>query len=269
MVRVRSMDLHVEVRGRGRPPLLMLHGYLASSEVWAPAARLLASRVLTAAVDLPGCGYSDRPAGAPYTTPWFADLLPEVCDALDLQAPVLVAHSLGAAVCLHAALRHAHRYRGLVLVSPPVYDPPPPPGLRSARRHPRMARRFFASRAGRALISWLVRRAAFSDGDAFESGRVDRMLGHLDSPGGWDAATTIGLRAAAPPPARLREVDLPTLVCWGARDRVHPVEAAERLRDDIGPRARLAVEPDAGHNVHEERAAWFAEMVLDWLGSQH
>jgi pimeloyl-ACP methyl ester carboxylesterase len=193
--------------------------------------------------------------------------MPPICDALALQRPILVAHSMGAAVCLHAVLRHPRRFGGLVLVSPPVYDPPPPPGLRFAKRHPGIARRFFASAVGRSLIPWLVRRAVFADGDAFERQRVDRMLSHLDAPGGWSASTTIGLRVAAPVPQLLSEIECPTLVCWGRLDRVHPVDLAQRLHGDLQPGARLAIAQDAGHNVHEERAEWFAEVVRSWLGS--
>ena len=61
---------------------------------------------------------------------------------------------------------------------------------------------------------------------------------------------------------RLPELVMPTLIVWGARDRVVPLAQA---RDAVGRlrRGRLAVIPDCGHPPQIERP----ELFLEALGS--
>jgi len=265
-VEAAGLRLHVESVGRGEPCLL-LHGYLASTTIWSPVLPLVAHRVRAAAIDLPGCGYSDRPANAPYDIPWFADLIPAVLDALQMPRAVLFGHSLGGAIALQAAASHPDRVRALVLVAPLAYEPPPPPGLRLARQVPTFARWFFASPLGRLCIPALARRAAFADGRTYTPLRTTRMLEHLDAPGGWESATAIGIRAgeSAPGAQLLGQVRQPALVAWGESDQVYPLGWVQQLSSDLGGDVRTLLLQLAGHNAHEEAAAPFAAAVLDWL----
>ena len=260
------MRIHVEVAGDGEPCLL-LHGYLASTAIWSPVLPLLAPRLRAAAIDLPGCGYSDRPQDAPYDIPWFADLIPAVLDALQMPRAVLFGHSLGGAVALQAATRHPDRVRALVLVAPLVYEPPPPPGLRLARQIPTFARWFFSSPLGRLCIPVLARRAAFADGRSYTPLRTTRLLENLDAPGGWEAAMEIGVRAGegAPGAEMLGRVRQPALVAWGESDQVYPLGWAQQIAADLGGETRSLLLQQAGHNAHEEAAEAFAAHVLDWL----
>lgn len=267
LITVGDLRLHVEARGGDGPLLLLLHGYLASTVVWQPALPLLGRRARAVAVDLPGCGYSDRPLDAPYDLPWFADQIPSILDALGAHEAVLVGHSLGGAIGLHVARRHPDRVKGLVLVSPLAYSPPPPPGLRLAKRAPGLMRWFFASPVGRLCIPVLARRATFSEGKSYPKFRSERLLEHLDAPGGWEAATRIGLKASefAPAEEHLAQVTQPALICWGVQDRTYPVEWVQQLRDDLGGPTRELLLQRSGHNSHEEEADVFAQTVLDWL----
>jgi len=260
------LRIHVESAGAGNPCLL-LHGYLASTAIWSPVLPLLAPRVRAAAIDLPGGGYSDRPADAPYDIPWFADLIPEILDALQMPRAVLFGHSLGGAVALRAAARHPDRVRALVLVAPLAYEPPPPPGLRLARQIPTFARWFFASPVGRMCIPVLARRAAFADGTEYTPLRTTRLLEHLDAPGGWEAALNIGVRAGegAPGTEALGRVQQPALVAWGESDRVYPLGWAQQIVADLGGEAQTLLLQQAGHNAHEEAAGPFAARVLEFL----
>jgi len=240
---------------------------LSSTAIWEAAQPGLARHRRTVALDLPGCGYSDRPADAPYDAPWLADVVLAALDALALRPVVLGGHSLGASVALHAAAGAPGRLAGLVLVSPPAYAPPPPQGLRLARRWPGLMRRFFASPVGRASIPPLIRRAGFAGRGVEVEQRTARLLGHLDAPGGWEAATTMGLQVGehSPDAGLLGRVTCPSLVVWGAEDRVHPPANAGRLCGDLGGPARHEILAGAGHNVHEEAAGGFAGLVDAWL----
>jgi len=268
LVEVRGLRLHLEEFGSGPPAILMVHGYLGSTGIWYAVseriARAAGVRVLL--VDLPGAGYSDKPLEAPYTLPWLGEYLYALVQQLRLRAPLLVGHSLGGAACLHALARHPDLARALVLVSPLVFRPPPPPGLRLAKKYPGPARAFFQS-AGRLVIPHLVKRALYANGnfDARASARL--LLSFLDAPGGWEAATRMGLRAHdySPDAELLARVKLPTMVIWGGQDSSHDPELAKRLHLALGGRAGLVVLPRAGHNCHEEEPERFTDLVAGWF----
>ncbi|MEW5851139.1 MAG: alpha/beta hydrolase [Myxococcota bacterium] len=265
---VDGMRVHVETRGSGSPSILLLHGYLGSTATWYPAMPLLARHLRVVAVDLPGGGYAARPRDASYTLPWFAELLPRLLDALDLHRPFIAAHSFGGAVALHALARNPSLARGLVLISPLVQGDRPPPGLRFAERFPGVARAFFGSPVGRAVMPALVRRAGFTTSARDMPLRARRLLGHLDAAGGWEAATRMGLSAAnhAPGPDVLRRVTVPCLLFWGRHDPVHSVDVGHRLLRQLGGPATLKELP-VSHNCHDEAADAFAAHVLDWVST--
>jgi len=63
---------------------------------------------------------------------------------------------------------------------------------------------------------------------------------------------------------RLARITAPTLVCWGAHDRLAPlVPCGETWRKEI-PGARLQVFADSGHVPHLEEPAAVAEAVIDF-----
>lgn len=110
-----SYDVHGSADGR--VPLILSHGFSATSGMWDPNVADLATdrRVIT--WDMRGHGRSDAPRDpAAYTPEIFADDLAAVLDAADAPAAVLGGMSLGGYVSLTFAARHPDRVRGLLLV---------------------------------------------------------------------------------------------------------------------------------------------------------
>ncbi len=261
--------MHLQELGEGGSELVLLHGFLASSAIWEPMLEGLSPFGRVIAVDMPGSGYSHRPTDVSYTLPWLADFVVSLMDELGLQDPIVGGHSLGGAVAMHAAYRHAKKIRGLVLVSPFVYAPPPPPGLRLAKILPGPMRAFFRSRLGRLFISGMVRRAVYSSGRKQElvHQSTRRLLQHLDADGGWEAATKIGLQAHDYSPGidMIKKISQPSLVVWGGADKAHDVKIAKDLVRDLAGPSELVVFEDAAHNCHEEEPERFCDIVHGWM----
>jgi pimeloyl-ACP methyl ester carboxylesterase len=264
---IDGIKIHVEISGQGAPEVLFIHGYLGSTYVWKPLFAHWKDGPCIAAIDLPGAGYSDRPAGAPYDLPWFADLLAGMIKRLGAESLYLCGHSLGGAVALHCAARHPELVKGLILVSPLVYSPAPPPGLRLAKKYPKTAQSFFSSLIGRTLVESLIRRAAFAAPEMETKQRAALLLKHLDAPGGWEAAMKTGVLAAAhaPESTMLSRIRKHTLLFWGERDRVHPFDLAKKLAVDLPEKPKTILFSGAGHNCHEECAGLFAVELSNWL----
>jgi len=100
-------------------PFLLLHGLASTARSWEPVAqRLAAAGHRVFAADFRGHGLSDKPDDG-YDLATFAADLSSLIEALELDRPVLVGHSLGAFVILEAFARHPELgglVRGVVLV---------------------------------------------------------------------------------------------------------------------------------------------------------
>ena len=103
-------------------PVLFVHGVGAGARsfMWRRNFLPLSHEFRTYAVDLLGFGYSDKPAGAPYSSDLYVELLSDFLREVAGRPAALVAHGLSAALAVRVADEHAELVRSLVLVSPTV-----------------------------------------------------------------------------------------------------------------------------------------------------
>jgi pimeloyl-ACP methyl ester carboxylesterase len=122
MLMIDGTDLHYRDIGRdvgeGRP-IVLIHGLSGQMRNFAPdlVDRLAANhRVIL--IDRPGAGYSAPLASGINTLAGQADVIAGLIAALDLDAPLIVGHSLGGAVALNLALDHPDSVGALALIAP-------------------------------------------------------------------------------------------------------------------------------------------------------
>ena len=241
-VRVRSScayvghtRLHYRVAGDG-PPLVLVHGYGAASSWWRHNMGPLAEQRRVYAPDLGGFGRS-WPKHQ-FSLERTVECLDAWMQELDLPCADLCGHSMGGHVCLRLAAAHPERVRKLVLVDAsglPLHTRLLPLAWRSLRSQGHTHFRFApiamatALQAG-PLVLWSALHALLAD----------------------DVHSVLSGIAA------------PTLLVWGERDLLVPLELGQALHQAIQG-SRLVVVPDAGHNVMFERPEQFNRLVLDFL----
>jgi pimeloyl-ACP methyl ester carboxylesterase len=103
-------------RGAG-PPLVLVHGITECRAAWDPVTDGLAERWRVVRVDARGHGESER--RPPYDAVTLAGDLATVVAALDLDAPLVVGHSMGGVV-VSAYGGLGHPARGIVVVDQPL-----------------------------------------------------------------------------------------------------------------------------------------------------
>jgi pimeloyl-ACP methyl ester carboxylesterase len=110
--------IHYIDQGDG-PPLFLIHGLGGQLRnfTYALVGRL-ANEFRVIAVDRPGSGYSTRPAGADARLRAQARVLAKVIQALKLDRPLVVGHSMGGAIALAMGLDHPECACGLALIAP-------------------------------------------------------------------------------------------------------------------------------------------------------
>lgn len=259
-----TVTLHVQRRGDGAPPLVLLHGFAASTFSWREVIGPLSERRAVVAFDRPAFGLTERPTREewgsaddwrthnPYSSEAAVELTIGLLDTLGIERAVLAGNSAGGTVAMLAALQHPDRVEALVLLDPAVYG-----GGRGAWQ-----RRLFATPQMERLGPLLVRRiqawgqefgrSAWHDPARF----TDDIWAGYATPlqvAGWDRALWEYTRAARPHglEARLGEVTLPVLVITGDDDRIVPTAESVRLAGEL-PNARLVVIPNCGHVPQEE-----------------
>ena len=112
--------------GEGPEPVLALHGITAQHRAFNAVARYLRHPDGIIALDLRGRGDSEKPSSGNYGLDEHARDVIRTLDYLGLERGVLVGHSMGAFVALHAALSYPGRVRALVLLDggwPRVEEP--------------------------------------------------------------------------------------------------------------------------------------------------
>jgi pimeloyl-ACP methyl ester carboxylesterase len=94
----RGGRIHYSDSGSGSV-IVLIHGYLESSEVWNGFGEKLASKFRVISVDLPGHGLSDI-YGKVHTMEFMASAVKEILDNLRINKVILTGHSLGGYVTL-------------------------------------------------------------------------------------------------------------------------------------------------------------------------
>lgn len=114
-VRANGADLHLlEWGAADAPAVLMTHGMRGHARWFTPVGPALAPHFRALSLDLRGHGQSEHTER--YGFSLFCDDVAELVDALELDRPILLGHSMGGSVMLHAAAELGDRLRGLVMV---------------------------------------------------------------------------------------------------------------------------------------------------------
>jgi pimeloyl-ACP methyl ester carboxylesterase len=103
--------------------IIFLHGTWQDSSQWSAVLDYLGDEYHCFALDLLGCGESDRPKIG-YSIALQVEYLREYLARLNLHQVYLVGHSLGAWVAVSYGLQHPEQVKGLVLLSPEGVQPP-------------------------------------------------------------------------------------------------------------------------------------------------
>ena len=233
-------------RGDGRP-VLLLHGWGTTAELFAPIFDGLAGGRRLIAPDLPGFGGTQPPA-APWSVHDYSEWVVALLDRLGVTQCDVIGHSNGGRIGIVLAAEHPDRVRRLVLTDSAGIRPRH--GLRYRYRvatYKVLRRTQHASVIPRALRDAAQRRADRRGSDDFRaaSGTMRATLVRLVN----EDLTTVLPRIAAP-----------TLLIWGDRDADTPLHDA-RVMERLIPDAGLVVFEGAGHFAYLEQPARFCTVV--------
>ncbi|HTN23044.1 MAG TPA: alpha/beta fold hydrolase [Solirubrobacteraceae bacterium] len=268
-VEIEGRRVNVVELGSG-PPLVFVHGLGGSWTNWLENLCEFARDHRVIAFDLPGFGASESPDG-PVSIAGYARVLAGLFEALGVGRAAVVGNSLGGLVCAEFALTSAPRVDRLCLVAAAglsISRLPIEPALRALVPLERVVAFYgtlIAERsvplARRARLRRLLLFHAFAHPERLPAPLAAEVIAGAGRP-----SLLPGLRAMTgyPNRDRLGEIGCPTLVVWGASDRLVPLRDADEFERRI-PGARKVVYADTGHVPEIERPACFNEDLRAFL----
>jgi pimeloyl-ACP methyl ester carboxylesterase len=117
-ITTNGTTIHVRVGGKG-PPVVLLHGYGETGDMWAPLANNLARDHLVVVPDLRGMGLSSKPTGG-YDKKTQGYDISGVLDTLKIGKTDLVTHDIGNMVGYAFAAENPGRVTRFVLMDAPL-----------------------------------------------------------------------------------------------------------------------------------------------------
>jgi len=249
---VRDISLEAVRRGAGRP-ILALHG-MQPIDPAAPWIDLLSRHGEIIAPSHPGFGDSPRPAD--FDTVYdLVHLYLDVLDSLPHDKVTLLGFSFGGWLAAEIAAAGSHRLGRLILVDPfgiKLSNRETPDILDVFNAHPDT-----------------VRAREWHDADRFApdfNAMTDTALVRYAR--GRDALCLYGFQPYMYNPQLKRwlaRISVPTLVLWGASDRIVSPDYG-RAYAGLIPGARFAVIDAAGHHPETEQAEAFVDHVTAFIG---
>ena len=245
--------------------VLMVHGWAGSAEDFRPLFALLPPSLRAIAVDLPGCGQSEKP-DAVYDLPYFLTFLKAFCDGLGLRQVVLVGHSMGGQFAIHFASRWPGIVQRLILVAPYGLKGEEGIWLRLAGWGSFVDLGFRLN--NRLFIEWALRaNVLYRASPAVVRAAVDSTARSILGPEGARAIARITRNIIGHDDVGELLPSLPqeTLIIWGDHDRVLAPSWASVFVTRI-PHARLVTVKGSGHLPMVEHPAETAALVAGFAG---
>jgi pimeloyl-ACP methyl ester carboxylesterase len=258
------------------PDLILVHGLAASRAFWFPQAMRLRDHYTVTLFDLPGHGYSSRPASG-YDSRSLAQLLLGLMDTLEIADASLVGHSYGGAACIEAAVLAPQRVSGMALLD-----------VRSLRIQPTMRMSdvaeftpFEAEIAADNRVDWsqetqagvrFLEMAARHRVEGRESQAGDPVIPFAEGRGALKAAkqwlalldetdARNGFNLPGATLAELQQITLPTLLMYADHSRCLTTgEALHRLWSQ----SRYQLIDNAGHFFPMTHAGLVSQSLMNW-----
>jgi pimeloyl-ACP methyl ester carboxylesterase len=271
-VTIDGRQVNVVELGSG-PPVVFIHGLSGSWQNWLEQVPVFAHEHRVIAFDLPGFGGSEMPAKK-ISISGYGRFVHTLLDELGVGSAAVVGNSMGGFIGIELAIRFPERVERMVLVSAAGLS------IEYLRNERALALLGIAESRLAAYSGWVASR---SEALARRPGarrlifgivahRPDRLPGPLvaeqvrgsGKPGflpALDALTDYPIRD------RLSEIACPTLIVWGAEDKLVPARDADEFARLI-PNSRKVVWPETGHVAMLERPAAFNALLGAFLAEE-
>ena len=266
-VDINGLRVHVSDEGANNSavPIVLIHGTGASLHTWDGWVSELKNERRVIRFDLPGFGLTGPEPDNNYTIEQYTNYVVGILDSLGVSEAIIAGNSLGGYIAWATAVRYPNRVSKLVLVDASGY----PYEAESVPIAFKLSQNKLAKLLLKNFIPKFVIRSSvenvFGNPALVTDNLVDRYY-ELTLREGNRAA--IKERFLQTQPGELRKLlpklTIPTLILWGAKDKLIPLKLGKRFEKDI-PNSSLIIFDELGHVPHEEAPQITVSPVLDFI----
>ena len=269
-IELDGFNLHYRDEGsRDKPALVLIHGVVASLHTWDDWLPAFAADYRVIRFDVPGFGLTGPARDGVYSAERMIKVFGLLLDYLGVNKASIVGNSLGGYIAWNFALAQPQRVEKLVLIDPAGYHMHKVPWMIAAAALPgaTVAMPLWMPRA---LIAQGIKEV-YGEPARIKPGVVDRYNDLTRRPGNRRAMMDIfrvllkvnkeELYGTA---ARVAQIQAPTLLLWGERDRWISPKHVPLWQRDL-PGIQVKTYPGVGHIPMEEIPQQSAADALRFL----
>ena len=246
---IQDINTVYKVIGEGRP-FLILHGWGSNSDRWLKIAEQISDRGFKVLIlDLPGFGKSDA-LQRPWNLNNYVEWVENFIKRLNLTDFYLLGHSFGGALAVKLAVKHPQEIKKLFLVSAAcVRKKTGPKGYLKnffARISKIVKLFYFLPYYGlfrKAVYKFIIRKSDY----VYVEGMMKETYLNVVSE---DLSF------------HLPFIKIPTIIVWGSKDDITPIEQAHFIAKQIN-NSKLAVVQGAGHDLNRKQPEILAEKIIN------
>lgn len=237
--------------------IILLHGIGASSDRWLKVIPILSKHFYVIAPDIIGFGYSEKPE-ASYTIDFFVDFVMKFIESMNLKGKriTLLGSSLGGHIAAEFAIKYPDILSNLILVSPA-----------GIVKHGTKALNDYILAAMYPTLENAIEafKGMATDPDAIDMNYIKNFVNRMKLPNAKYAflAALMGSKRAPNLKDRLEKIRVRTLIIWGEKDKLLPVEYAEEFKKMSN--AQVVIMKSVGHVPFEEKPDEFCKLVIDFI----
>ncbi|HSA77127.1 MAG TPA: alpha/beta hydrolase [Nitrosarchaeum sp.] len=255
-IQVDGNNIRYLESGDSKHVLVLIHGLGASAERWNKVIPIFAKQYRVIVPDLIGYGYSDKPV-ADYTPDFFSSFLEKFFITLNITRPIIIGSSLGGQIAADYTSTHSNEVEKLILVSPAGSMKQSTPALDAYI----MAALYPNDESAKNVFELME-----SSGHEADTQIIQGFIERMKLPNAKLAfmSTVLGLKNSEVITAKLNSISCPTLIIWGSKDPVIPIQYADNFLSNIKD-CRFFRMDNCGHTPYVQDPETFSSAVLEFL----
>tara|TARA_B100001971_G_C18167131_1_gene524867 strand:+ start:25 stop:963 length:939 start_codon:yes stop_codon:yes gene_type:complete len=265
-IEINEMQVHFRDEGEGFP-IVLVHGTASSLHTWDAWTNELKKTNRVIRMDLPAFGITGPNKNADYSIESYTTFLHSFVEKLNLEKFHLAGNSLGGNIAWNYAAEHPAKVEKLILVDASgLPTNKEPPAIFKMAKTP-VLRSLFLYVTPKMLITKNIKEV-YADDDKVTDELVTRYHKMALRAGNRqafiDRAKTDFKLDAKINTDRLKSIQTPTLLIWGAKDLWIPLDNGKRM-NRILVNSKLEVLENSGHVPMEENPKESLELLKNFL----
>ena len=263
-IEIDGVNIHFAIDGTG-PDLLLLHANYANLIDWNPWVDQLKKHFRVIRIDIPGHGLTEADPSNDYSMQRTVFLLENFLSELEIDTLSIAGASLGGTTSLHYASQNPEKIDNLILVSPGALNP----RVRGRSEPVTLPKPFeIIAHITPKIVTESLLKGGFGDPNNVTDELVVRWHDLLLREGQRDAQIArVNQYVSGNIDEVLSQIISPTLIMWGKKNNVVPLDLAYEMKDMMknSSRIEMIIYETGGHQLVQELGLQTGEDALKYL----